>query len=53
MYRISRALYPLIRLMGPNGSIKSTELALAMFQVGLHGATSEVLENKTILKLLE
>ena len=51
MYRISRALYPLIRMMGPSSSIKSTELASAMFNVGLHGADSEILENKTILQL--
>ena len=50
MYRISRTLYPLIRMMGPNSSIKSTELASAMFHVGLHGADSEILENKAILK---
>ncbi|NKI30510.1 NAD(P)H-binding protein [Croceivirga thetidis] len=50
MYRISRILYPLIRLMGPNGSIKSTELASAMFKVGLNGADTEILENKTILE---
>jgi len=51
MYRISRALYPLIRLMGANGSITSTELANAMFKVGLNGADTEILENKTILEV--
>ena len=51
MYRISRALYPLIRIMGSNGSITSTELAQAMFNVGLKGAPTEILENKTILEL--
>lgn len=50
LYRISRVLYPLIRMMGPNSSVKSTELALAKFHVGLNGAESEILENKTILK---
>jgi len=49
MYRIMRTLYPLIRLMGNNGSIKSTELAEAMYHVGLNGAASEILENKDIL----
>ena len=49
MYRVSRALYPLIRLMGKNSSIKSTELAQAMFNVGLKGAAEEILENKQIL----
>ena len=50
MYRILRVLYPLIRLMGSNGIIKSTELATAMFNVGLGGATTEILENKAILE---
>lgn len=52
MYRISRVLYPLIRLMGANGSIKSTELASAMFNVGLTGADSEVLENENIFSYI-
>lgn len=49
MYRIMRFLYPVIKLAGSNGSIKSTELAQSMFQVGLYGASSEILENKGIL----
>lgn len=52
MYRVSRMLYPLIRLMGKNGSIKSTELAEAMFKAGIKGAESEVLENRDILNFL-
>lgn len=52
MYRISRALYPLIRLVGPNSSIKSTELAAAMFNIGMNGTHSEILENKAILKFI-
>ena len=50
MYRISRTLYPLIKLMGNNSSIKSTELATGMFHVGLHGAKHEILENRDILE---
>ncbi len=50
MYRISRILYPLIKLFGKNASIKSTELAKAMFHVGLNGADMEILENKDILE---
>jgi len=49
MYRVSRALYPLIKLFGDNYSIKSTELAEAMFKVGMHGADKTVLENRDIL----
>lgn len=50
MYRTMRFLYPLIRLAGSNASIKSTELAKAMYQIGMQGADSEILENKDILK---
>lgn len=50
MYRIMRLFYPLISLGGSNSSIKSTELAIAMFHVGLHGAKQEILENKAILE---
>lgn len=50
MYRIMRSMYPLFRLAGSNSSIKSTELAQAMFKVGLNGSDSEILENKDILE---
>ena len=53
MYRISRALYPLIRLLGKNASIKSSELTLAMFKVGMCGGEKEILENKDILEILD
>ncbi|WP_299520236.1 NAD(P)H-binding protein [Winogradskyella sp.] len=53
MYTISRSLYPIIKLFGKNASIKSTELAKAMFQVGLTGAEKSFLENKDILKLIK
>ena len=53
MYSLSRTLYPLIKLFGRNTSIKSTELAEAMFLVGLHGAKKEVLENADILDELD
>ena len=50
MYSVSRALYPLLKiLMGKNSSIKSTELAAAMFNVGSNGAKQEILENRDIL----
>lgn len=52
MYSASRALYPLIKLFGSNSSIKSTELAQAMFTVGLNGTDKEILENKDILGLV-
>ncbi|MCP4441942.1 MAG: hypothetical protein GY810_23790 [Aureispira sp.] len=49
-YKISRFLYPLIKLFGKNMSIKSTELAKGMFNVGLNGAKQEILENRAILE---
>ena len=50
MYRISRALYPLIRLFGKNASITSTDLASAMFNIAVNGAEKRILENKEILE---
>ena len=51
-YKVMRLLYPVIRLMGKNSSIKSTDLAASMFEVGLHGSDLEILENKDILELV-
>jgi len=48
-YSISRALYPLIKLFGKKGNIKSTELAQAMYKAGLYGAEKSILENQEIL----
>lgn len=50
MYQILRTLYPFLRLFGNNSSIKSTELASAMFNIGLNGAENKILENRDILK---
>ena len=52
MYKISRVLYPLIKLLGKNASIKSTDLAKAMFLTGINGAPKTVLENRDILDLV-
>ena len=49
-YRTMRFLYPLLRLFGEKYSIKSTELADAIFNVGLNGADKQILENKDILR---
>lgn len=51
-YRLMRSLYPLIKMTGENNSIKSTELAQAMFITGLKGAPKSILENKDILHRL-
>lgn len=51
-YRLSRSLYPLIKLFGNNMSIKSTELGEAIYKVGLQGTSQIILENKDICKIL-
>lgn len=50
-YRVFRFLYPLVRLFGNEYSIRSTDLAEAMFQVGLFGAEQMILENQDIVRL--
>jgi len=50
MYRVSKRLYPLVKMFGNNASIKSTELAKAMYNVGMKGADKEILENRDILR---
>lgn len=52
-YRLTRSLYPLIKLLGANTSIRSTELAKAIFRVGIEGADKAVLENKDIRSILK
>ena len=49
-YKIIKALYPIFKLSGDKYSIKSTDLANAMFNVGLNGAAEQILENQDILK---
>ena len=51
-YRLSRMLYPIIKLFGSNASIQSTQLAQAMFNVGINGSGLEFLENRDILNEL-
>ena len=48
-YRLFRLLYPVMRLLGDKYSIRSTDLAAVMFQVGLNGTDNDVLENDAIL----
>jgi len=49
-YKIMKALYPIVKLLGDKYSVKSTELASAIFNVGLNGAEKQILENEDILK---
>lgn len=55
-YRISRALYPLLRRIYPNIGLSSEDLALAMVYAGLYGTESHgdtILENRGIRTLAE
>ncbi len=49
-YSVIKLLYPILKIFGNKYSIKSTELADAIFNVGLNGADQEILENDEILK---
>ena len=52
MYRIIRSLYPVIKMFGDKASIKSTELAKAMYLSGLSSPQKPILENNEILNYL-
>jgi uncharacterized protein YbjT (DUF2867 family) len=52
-YKLMRFLYPLLKALGSGFSIQSTELAAAMFNVGINGCHLEILENRDILKEVE
>jgi len=51
-YRVFRFLYPLIKLLGPGTTIRSTELAQAIFNTGINGCNLEILENRDIISIL-
>lgn len=50
-YRISRALYPLLKHFGDKFSVTSEQLAASMFYGGIHGCEQEIMENKDIVRL--
>lgn len=52
-YTIIKKLYPVVRLLGDKYSITSTQLANAMFNVGLNGADKQILENQDILQHIQ
>lgn len=52
-YRLFRLIYPLVRLLGKNYSIQSSELAAVMYKVGLSGTDKEILENRDIINLVQ
>ncbi len=52
-YRISRKIYPILRLLMPNGVITSERLARVIFNTGLKGANKVILENRDIRDLIQ
>jgi hypothetical protein len=52
-YTIMRSLYPAIKLLGKKYSVTSTQLANAMFHVGLNGIDQQILENDAIVDYLD
>lgn len=52
-YKVSRVLYPFIKLLGKNYSITSEQLALGMFTIGMNGFSKEIVENRDILSVLQ
>ena len=56
MYRLFRALYPLLHRLFPKASITSDQLGWAMVDVALHGRRdfrNPELENEDILRLVD
>ena len=49
-YRLSRKLYPILKILFPNGVITSEELAQVIFAVGLRGYQNNILENADMKK---
>jgi hypothetical protein len=49
-HKVMRLFYLLIKLMGKNTTIKSTDPAVSLFTVGLHGTDREIIENNDILR---
>jgi nucleoside-diphosphate-sugar epimerase len=45
-YKLSRLLYPILKLLGNNVSITDQQLAATMYAVGINGYPKENLENK-------
>lgn len=52
-YVLSRYAYPILKLLGNNISITDQQLANTMFEVGLNGYPTEILENKDMRRFIE
>jgi uncharacterized protein YbjT (DUF2867 family) len=53
MYSLMRFLWPVLKLVYPNGGISSEDLAKAMVKAGFEGAGKSILENKDIRALIK
>ena len=49
LYKLLLVLYPIIKLLGNKYSVLSTELANAMYNVGINVANKLILKNQDIL----
>ncbi|MCG8701896.1 MAG: NAD-dependent epimerase/dehydratase family protein [Bacteroidales bacterium] len=52
VYNISRTIYPLLKLLGRNATIKSTDLGLGIFMGGFGKTNKIILENRDIRDLV-
>ncbi len=50
-YVLFRMFYPLIKILGNNFSVRSEELAEAMFVIGIQGAKYHTINNKEIVQI--
>ena len=50
-YRVVRRLYPLLKVIYPDGVVTSEQLAKAMVTIGLEGGRQAVYENREIRKI--
>lgn len=51
LYRVSRVIYPFLKYIYPNIGITSTDLANAMFYIGMQGTDQTVYENSDIRRI--
>jgi len=50
-YKISRLLYPIIKLLGSSMSITDQQLAATIFTIGMKGNSKSILENRDMIEL--
>ncbi len=52
-YKLSRMLYPVLKVLMPNGVITSEELAKAIVKTGLNGNEKDTFENPEIKRIIQ